>query len=279
MSPHLRASTAIVACVASCLFAVSASAEIVRYHAELSGEAQIPPVETDATGLADITVDTEELTVTWRITHTALSGAAVAAHFHGPAAPEESAPPVIDLGSGAHGATADTEPAEGTDPPAAEGTGEAVAEEIMEGSALLTEEQIADLQAGRYYLNIHTAQNPDGEIRGQVVEGPALTGAAEQTDADAQPDGATSVAAEGDVVAGEKLFKSACRSCHGPKAQGMASFPKLAGRDAAYITDRLATYHAGETVGPNSRLMIPVAQKLSPEDMANVAAYIDATFD
>jgi hypothetical protein len=33
----------------------------------------------------------------------------------------------------------------------------------------LTDAQLADLQAGRMYLNIHTEQYPDGEIRGQVT--------------------------------------------------------------------------------------------------------------
>ena len=30
--------------------------------------------------------------------------------------------------------------------------------------------QAADLEAGKYYVNIHTAANKDGEIRGQVVK-------------------------------------------------------------------------------------------------------------
>jgi hypothetical protein len=33
----------------------------------------------------------------------------------------------------------------------------------------LTEAQAADLLAGRWYVNIHTAANPGGEIRGQVT--------------------------------------------------------------------------------------------------------------
>jgi cytochrome c553 len=59
----------------------------------------------------------------------------------------------------------------------------------------------------------------------------------------------------------------------------MASFPKLAGHDAEYLLERLQQYHAGEKVGPGSALMIPVAQDLSEEDMANVAAYIASTFE
>src|SRR5229473_2827332 len=39
-----------------------------------------------------------------------------------------------------------------------------------EGSAILTDEQAADLTAGKYYINVHTAANPGGEIRGQVTK-------------------------------------------------------------------------------------------------------------
>ena len=39
----------------------------------------------------------------------------------------------------------------------------------MQGSADITESQISDLKAGKYYVNVHTAMFPDGEIRGQLV--------------------------------------------------------------------------------------------------------------
>ena len=40
----------------------------------------------------------------------------------------------------------------------------------VEGSATLTDAQAADLTGGKYYVNIHTAANPGGEIRGQVTK-------------------------------------------------------------------------------------------------------------
>lgn len=254
--------------------ALPAVAEAVRFEAILSGDAQRPPVATTATGLAEITVEPDTLNVTWTITFSGLSGDPVAAHFHGPATEEETAPPVIDLGSGAYGATADTQAAAGTSGGTTEGT---VADAFLEGSARLTEDQIADLVAGRYYLNIHTADHPNGEIRGQIIAVPVDRAALERASESQQASAAQAVPGA-DIAAGEKLFRSTCRSCHGPRAQGVASFPRLAGRDADYLSDRLETYHAGETVGPNSKLMIPVAQKLSPEDIANVSDYIAVTF-
>jgi len=89
----------------------------------------------------------------------------------------------------------------------------------------------------------------------------------------------TADAASPDIAAGESIYQGACRTCHGPKAQGLASFPKLAGKDAAHLVARLEQYRAGEMVGSNSALMIPHARDLSDEDIANVAGYISMTFD
>ena len=82
-----------------------------------------------------------------------------------------------------------------------------------------------------------------------------------------------------DIAAGEKIYKGVCRACHGPSAQGMASFPKLADKETDYIVMRLGQYRAGETVGPNTPLMKPHAARLSDEDIANIAAYITTAFE
>ena len=39
---------------------------------------------------------------------------------------------------------------------------------LITGSATLTDVQAADLMAGKWYFNLHTAAHPGGEIRGQV---------------------------------------------------------------------------------------------------------------
>ena len=182
MFSNTRASTAVLA-LAAAVVAHPAAAQEVKFMADLQ---PAEGVDSQGMGMADVTVDTEAMTVTWTMMAEGLTGEAGAAHFHGPATPEETAPPVIDM-------TVD-----GTDE-----TEEPVAQDILEGRADLTEEQLADLEAGLYYINVHTAEYPDGEIRGQVMEGEAdmsaMGGDASATDASAT-DGAaaaTDTATEG----------------------------------------------------------------------------------
>lgn len=129
------------AMAAGVLMATSAFAEMLTFKATLDGASQSPAVETKATGTADIKVDTEAKTITWTIKSADLSGPANAAHFHGPAAVGANADPEIDI-----------------------------SKMIDTGTSPITEAQIADIQAGMVYLNIHTEKFPKGEIRGQVVK-------------------------------------------------------------------------------------------------------------
>src|SRR5438874_13780184 len=70
----------------------SAQADPLSFKVALSGAREVPPVETPATGSADITYDPATRVVSWVITYSGLSGAATAAHFHGPAGQEGRAP-------------------------------------------------------------------------------------------------------------------------------------------------------------------------------------------
>lgn len=78
----------------------------------------------------------------------------------------------------------------------------------------------------------------------------------------------------GDPAAGEAKFKSNCKQCHGPAGMGMASYPKVSGKDVEYTIDRLKRYRAGEEIGPNSALMIMMAKPLSDKDIENLSAYL-----
>jgi hypothetical protein len=77
--------------------------------------------------------------------YSGLSGPVTVAHFHGPAAAGKNAGIAVGISNGNLPAS-------------------------FEGSATLTDAQAADLAAGRWYLNLHTAAYPAGEIRGQVVK-------------------------------------------------------------------------------------------------------------
>ena len=80
----------------------------------------------------------------------------------------------------------------------------------------------------------------------------------------------------GDIDAGKARYAQNCGNCHGPGGMGLASYPKLKGKEVSYLIDKLNTYRAGTRVGPNSDLMIMMAQPLSDVEIANLAAYLNA---
>ena len=83
----------------------------------------------------------------------------------------------------------------------------------------------------------------------------------------------------GDPVAGEARYKQSCINCHGMAGKGAASYPKISGKEVSYITAMLETYRDGIEVGPNSSLMIMMAQPLTDVEIANLAAYLkDAVY-
>ena len=84
---------------------------------------------------------------------------------------------------------------------------------------------------------------------------------------------------EVDLEAAAEIFQKSCRACHGNKAQGAASYPKLSDKEPDYIAEKLRIYRSGEKIGPNSILMIQHAKKLSDEDIANISVYVATAFD
>ena len=115
-----------------------------KMKATLDGKSEVPPNTSAAKGTADLDYDAASKKLSWKLTYSGLSGPATAAHFHGPAA------------AGANAGVAVAIPNATSSP--------------VDGSATLTDAQAADLVAGKYYINVHTAANPGGEIRGQVTK-------------------------------------------------------------------------------------------------------------
>ncbi|MGE5685388.1 MAG: CHRD domain-containing protein [Nitrososphaerota archaeon] len=129
------------------------------YDAPLSGENEVPPVQSSATGLAEFTPPVND-TIKYRINITGISGATGAHIYSGQAG--ENGEVIADLltetsknndvsyGMTIRGNLSDS----GLKGP-------------MEGKTL--DDLVTAMDSGETYVNIHTAQQPDGEIRGQII--------------------------------------------------------------------------------------------------------------
>jgi|TARA_R100000030_G_scaffold19502_3_gene13791 cytochrome c553 len=70
-----------------------------------------------------------------------------------------------------------------------------------------------------------------------------------------------------------------CAACHGQNGQGMGAFPKLAGSDAEYISQRLYAYKNRETIGNMSSTMWAQAGMLSDNDIETLSKFIEETME
>lgn len=140
MKSFLIASVAIVGIAAAGCATKAETPKNPTYTATLAPGAGIT---STGTGTGAFTYDPATHTLTYNVTYSGLSGPAMAAHIHGPADPGANAPPVVPFPNAASPIT---------------------------GTATLTDAQAADLAAGKYYVNVHTAANRGGEIRGQIVK-------------------------------------------------------------------------------------------------------------
>lgn len=125
-----------------CLCATTAKAE--TYYAYLSSAQEVPANASTATGYARVVLNESALTVTWSVVFTGLSSNQSASHIHGPSAVGANSGVLINFP--AVGGTAGT----------------------LTGTAAITAGQITNLRAGLTYVNIHSANFPGGEIRGQL---------------------------------------------------------------------------------------------------------------
>lgn len=122
-------------------------AATTTFKADLKGSTEVPPNQTAGTGSITATYDPATKQLTWNGTFSGLTGPATAAHIHGPAEAGKNAGVAVWL----------SEKGKPLESP-------------FKGSATLTEAQANDLMAGLWYVNVHTAANPGGELRGQLTK-------------------------------------------------------------------------------------------------------------
>jgi CHRD domain len=127
--------------------APSAEAKTLTYRVVLNGKNETPTNATKGTGHGTVKYDDVTKELSWNITYSGLTGDATAAHFHGPAKPGVAAGVMVPIGP----------------------KGGAIISPIV-GSSTLTDDQATALTTGMMYFNVHTQQNPAGEIRGQVIK-------------------------------------------------------------------------------------------------------------
>ena len=85
------------------------------------------------------------------------------------------------------------------------------------------------------------------------------------------------------IDAGKPIFNAGivdrqvppCSSCHGPHGRGNGNFPRIAGQHADYIVKQLGVFQRTDE-RPEGAVMKTVAHKLTPSDIASVAAYLQA---
>ena len=139
----LRSSLAALTWTAVLAFASPSMAANVNLKADLKGASEVPPVDSKGTGSVTATFDTASKKLSWKGNVTGLSGPATAAHFHSGEVGKNGgvAVPIAGADKGS-----------------------------FEGSATLTDAQAEELMAGKWYVNVHTAANKGGEVRGQVTK-------------------------------------------------------------------------------------------------------------
>jgi CHRD domain len=120
----------------------TASAKLIHFKASLSSNNEVPKVASAGTGSATATLNTTTRRLSWVVHYSGTTGPLSAAHIHGPAAPTGNAPVVLPF------------------------TGNLASP--IKGSKILTKEQAAELEAGKYYVNLHTKAHVAGELRGQL---------------------------------------------------------------------------------------------------------------
>ena len=129
------------------LTAQPALATMSLFTTSLSGAQEVPPNVSPATGTGTVVLDDVAKQITVDESWSGLTASAAASQIQGPAPPGVNAVVVFPF-TGVPAATSGS---------------------IPEQTFVITPTQIGQLQAGLFYMNIHTSTFPGGEIRGQLM--------------------------------------------------------------------------------------------------------------
>lgn len=143
------------------------------FEVPLSGELQVPALDLpDAEATANLTIDKTSGAIAGSVIPVGLTSAVTAAHIHTGYA-GRNGPPIITLES--NNGNILTIPA----------------------GAGLDASQLTDLDNGALYINVHTSDNPSGEIRGQIIPNHVLLEDTELSGEEVAPAVVTSASGEG----------------------------------------------------------------------------------
>lgn len=117
---------------------------ILQLTARMNGANEVPAVSTDAQGLGIFTLNDAKNIININVSVNGLSGPITGIHIH-EGAPDENGGVVFDLTPFING------------------------NRIKTTLNRLSPDEIAKFLSGAYYLNVHTDENPGGEIRAQVL--------------------------------------------------------------------------------------------------------------
>lgn len=123
--------------------AAPALAQVVNLKAELKGTNEVPPITVKGSGQVTATFDPATKKLTWKGSVSDLSAPPTMAHFHGPSEPSKNAGIAVIISNPGPS---------------------------FQGEATLTDAQVRDMMAGMWYVNVHTAAHPAGELRGQLLK-------------------------------------------------------------------------------------------------------------
>jgi CHRD domain-containing protein len=136
------------------------------FSARLTGDKEVPPVDTDATARIRLISNSQQDALDYRISVSNLNGIVTGAHIHRGSA-GTNGPIVANLNIGGTFASASAGDGGAT---TSTSTGGTITSSDLKGP--LAGKQISDLikliEGGQAYANVHTRQHPNGEIRGQL---------------------------------------------------------------------------------------------------------------